>query len=143
MQRHGQSQGHQVGRSFRSRGLPAGSFKCERFVKSSLASRMVGFISGGKDSSLPPSRASRLTLTSFSCTGYQRGYSGLGRGREFNTLCGVGMCDYPYLAIFELEGEDDLVAIYLFLYDLGSNPALGGIGLPGSCTNIIIRGHVL
>lgn len=48
-----------------------------------------------------------------------------------------------YLAIFKLEGEQHLVAIDLFLYDLGSNPAFGGIRLPGSCTNIIVRGHVL
>ena len=26
---------------------PAGSFKCDRFVRSSLASSMVGFIKGG------------------------------------------------------------------------------------------------
>ena len=29
-------------------GIPAGSFRCERFVKSSLASNMVGFIRGGR-----------------------------------------------------------------------------------------------
>lgn len=50
---------------------------------------------------------------------------------------------WPYLAIFKLEGEDHLVAIYLFFYDLGSNPAIGSIGLPRSCSNIIVRGHVL
>lgn len=43
-----------------------------------------------------------------------------------------------YLAIFELEGKDHLVAIYLFLDDLGSNPALSSIGLPGSRANIKI-----
>lgn len=29
-------------------GVPAGSFKYERFVRSSLASRIVGFIGGGR-----------------------------------------------------------------------------------------------
>jgi hypothetical protein len=33
--------------------IPAGSFKCERFVRSSLASSMAGFISGGRFGSLP------------------------------------------------------------------------------------------
>ena len=31
-----------------SAGLPAGSFKYDRFVRSSLASSMVGFMSGGR-----------------------------------------------------------------------------------------------
>lgn len=43
-----------------------------------------------------------------------------------------------YLAILQLEGQDDIVAIYLFLCDLGRNPALGGIGLPRPGANIVI-----
>lgn len=31
--------------------VPAGSLRCERFVKSSLASSMVGFINGGREGS--------------------------------------------------------------------------------------------
>jgi len=33
--------------------VPAGSLRCERFVRSSLASSMAGFIKGGRFGSLP------------------------------------------------------------------------------------------
>ena len=42
-----------------------------------------------------------------------------------------------YLAILELELQDHLGALDCFLDDLGSNPALGGIGLPCSCADIV------
>ena len=41
--------------------LPAGSLRCERFVRSSLASSMVGFMSGGSDGSFPDWRPSKET----------------------------------------------------------------------------------
>lgn len=93
---------------------------------------MVGFINGGRDSSFPFSRASKVTLTSFCYSDCQSVFCKLHR-----------VCGNPYLAIFKLEGKKHLVAIDLFLCDLRSNPAFGGIGLPGSRTNIIVRGHVL
>lgn len=45
--------------------VPAGSLRWDRFVKSSLASSMVGFIRGGRDES-PFWRASAVTSTVFS-----------------------------------------------------------------------------
>ena len=44
-------------------GLPAGSFRCERFVKSSEASSIVGFIKGGKFELLSSDKASRVVST--------------------------------------------------------------------------------
>lgn len=115
------------------RSLPAGSFKCERFVKSSLASSIVGFINGGNDASLPLSRAFRVSLTSFVCSKRQM----ICLAWPWPLVCFLSWLA-PYLSIFELEGEEHLVAIYLLLDDLGSNPALGGIGLPRSCPNIVV-----
>ncbi len=51
----------------RSVRLPAGSLRWERFVKSSLASSIVGFMSGGNEGSLPDCKASRETSTSLVC----------------------------------------------------------------------------
>ena len=47
--------------------LPAGSLRCERFVRSSLASSIVGFINGGSDGSLPDWRASSETSNVLVC----------------------------------------------------------------------------
>ncbi len=41
--------------------IPAGSLRCDRLVKSSLASSMVGFINGGNCGSLPDWRPSAET----------------------------------------------------------------------------------
>jgi hypothetical protein len=40
-------------RAWVARCIPAGSFRCDRLVRSSLASSMAGFISGGRLGSLP------------------------------------------------------------------------------------------
>lgn len=43
--------------------IPAGSLRWDRFVKSSLASSIVGFIKGGSEGSFPFCRASTETST--------------------------------------------------------------------------------
>lgn len=47
--------------------IPAGSLRCERLVRSSLASSMAGFISGGRFGSLPSWMASSVVSTVFVC----------------------------------------------------------------------------
>lgn len=47
--------------------VPAGSFRCERFVRSSLASSMAGFISGGRFASLPVWMAKMVVSTDLVC----------------------------------------------------------------------------
>lgn len=47
--------------------LPAGSFRCERFVKSSLASSIVGFIKGGSFELLESARASSVVSIDLVC----------------------------------------------------------------------------
>jgi hypothetical protein len=47
--------------------VPAGSFKWDRLVRSSLASSMAGFISGGRFSSLPVWMADSVVSTDFFC----------------------------------------------------------------------------
>ena len=53
--------------------VPAGSFRCDKFVRSSLASRMVGFIRGGSEASEPFCRASKATSTVFDYGRVRRG----------------------------------------------------------------------
>ena len=45
--------------------IPAGSFKCDKFVRSSLASSMVGFISGGRTPLVSSCRMSKVVWTVF------------------------------------------------------------------------------
>jgi hypothetical protein len=47
--------------------IPAGSFKWDKFVKSSLASSMAGFISGGRFGSLPVLMPFKVVSTVFFC----------------------------------------------------------------------------
>jgi hypothetical protein len=47
--------------------VPAGSLRCDRFVKSSLASSMVGFIKGGSFELLGSARASSVVSIFFVC----------------------------------------------------------------------------
>lgn len=47
--------------------IPAGSFRWDRLVRSSLASNMAGFIKGGKLGSLPSWMAARVVSTVFFC----------------------------------------------------------------------------
>jgi len=56
--------------------VPAGSFRWERFVKSSLASSIAGFMSGGREASLPFCRASSEISADFTCVD-SRGLSAL------------------------------------------------------------------
>lgn len=105
---------------------------------------MVGFISGGNEASFPVSNDSsgnsiflicevettvstclleRRTEPMSSCIG--RGWRGFG----------------SYLFIFELELQHHLVAIDGLLDNLGSHPALGGIGLPSSRPDIVALRH--
>jgi hypothetical protein len=46
-----------------------------------------------------------------------------------------------YLAIFQVKDERDLVAVHRLLGNLGRNPALGDIGLPGPRPDIIALRH--
>lgn len=46
-----------------------------------------------------------------------------------------------YLSILEAEDKLDLVTIDYLLLDLGRNPALGGIGLPGLGADIVRGRH--
>jgi hypothetical protein len=48
--------------------LPAGSFKCERLVKSSEASNIVGFMSGGSFGSLPSAMAASVVSIDLVCS---------------------------------------------------------------------------
>jgi hypothetical protein len=111
--------------------LPAGSLRCDRLVRSSLASSMVGFIKGGSDGSLPDWRASRETSSVLVCR--HRAVSHLGPGAR--------KARAAYLAIFELELEHDFGPVYRLLDDLGRDPALGCVGLPRSRADIIALGH--
>lgn len=52
----------------REEAVPAGSLRCDKLVKSSLASSMAGFINGGSLSSLPVWMASRVVSTVLVCT---------------------------------------------------------------------------
>lgn len=47
--------------------IPAGSFRCDKFVRSSLASSMAGFIKGGRFGSLPSCTAAKVVSTVFVC----------------------------------------------------------------------------
>lgn len=119
--------------------LPAGSFKCDRLVKSSLASSMDGFINGGSES-LPFSKASSETSTVFSCRSHDGQHTaGLGSWALRKDRSGGG--DPTYLFILEFEHQGDLVTIYGLLGHLRGHPALGGVGLPGACSDIVIRRH--
>ena len=81
--------------------VPAGSFKCERFVRSSLASSIVGFISGGR---LAPSDWSSATVVSMV---FAYSYHTISNG------IGLDIARKLYLSIVELEDEDDLVPVEL------------------------------
>lgn len=48
-------------------GIPAGSFRCDKFVKSSLASSMAGFISGGREALLSSCKAATVVSMVFVC----------------------------------------------------------------------------
>lgn len=52
----------------RGRRIPAGSFKWDRFVRSSLASSIVGFINGGRLESESSSNAAAVISTFFCCS---------------------------------------------------------------------------
>ncbi len=89
-----------------ARRIPAGSFKCERFVKSSLASRMVGFMRGG-----------RLALESSS-----RSAVAISTVRVYDFVSVAGLSVYPslmepsltHLAILKLKHKLTLVPILRF-----------------------------
>jgi hypothetical protein len=110
--------------------------RCERLVKSSLASSMAGFINGGRDGSFPDWRPSRDTSSFLIC--------GHGEVSDLDRA----PCAAParedgatYVAIFQLELEEDFGPVYQLLNNLGRNPALGGVGLPCSRADIIALRH--
>jgi hypothetical protein len=100
--------------------VPAGSFRWDRFVRSSLASSMAGFISGGRLSSLPVWMADSVVTTVFFCRGIVS--CALPRG----PVCWA----WAYLAILELKHQRHLVALDLLVDDLGGDPAVGRVRLP-------------
>jgi hypothetical protein len=110
--------------------------RCERLVRSSLASSMAGFINGGRDGSFPDWRPSRDTSSFLIC--------GHGEVSDLDRApCAVCRCrdGATYVAIFQLEFKQDFGPVYQLLNDLGRNPALGGVGLPCSRADIIALRH--
>lgn len=112
--------------------LPAGSFRCDRFVRSSLASSMAGFISGGRLASLPSRMAVSVVSKSFFCVQRQRRVCGV------HTCCSLLYTESPitilqkrtYLAVLQLEHQLHFVALNDLVDHLGGHPALLLVGLP-------------
>jgi hypothetical protein len=120
--------------------VPAGSFKWDRLVKSSLASSMAGFISGGRLGSLPVCTADRVVSIVFFCVVHcQRLLYNVPAAvcRLPAAICSLlsALCRLhsaiAYLAILQLEDELDLVALNLLVDKLRGHPAVGRVGLPG------------
>lgn len=108
--------------------IPAGSFRWERLVKSSLASSIVGFINGGR-SPVPFFKSSTLRVTSCTCR----------INCQFRRRCS-NVC-HTYLAVLELEDNFDLVPVLRPRSDLRSNPSLSGIRPPDPRPNIVSVRH--
>jgi hypothetical protein len=96
---------------------------------------MVGFMSGGKDGSLPFCKASRDTTTSFVYN----------NAEEISKMSMSGQRPPggkgAYLLILQLESQCDFVAINALVDNLRCHPTLSGIGLPSSRTNIVAMRH--
>lgn len=107
----------------------------ERFVRSSLASSIVGFINGGSEAAVPDWRSSKETSSFLVCP-QQSDCQPCGPALGMSKLLGLS-----YLAIFKFENKSDLRTVYRFLDDLRRDPSLGRVGLPRSCPHIIALRH--
>lgn len=115
--------------------VPAGSFKWERFVRSSLASSIAGFINGGRLELL--STCNSACVVSISLVFYHI-FISLSWSYIFG--CTV-MWISTNLAILQHKNKLDFVAINQLLFDLGGYPALSCIWLPGPRPNLIVMCH--
>lgn len=112
---------------------PAGSFRCDRLVRSSLASSMAGFINGGRLGSLPVWMADTVVSTVLDCVVH-----GQPLGLPLPTRVGVEAVRVgAYLAILQLKDQLHFVAGNLLVRDLGGHPALGGVWLPGPGADVV------
>ena len=116
------------------RSLPAGSFKYERLVRSSLASSIAGFIKGGRlvvvESSI---RAPVVVSSVLVCWSTAVSPSRIAASRYTTRN------SYP--AIIQFEDQCDFLSVHIFGLHLGGNPSLRGVWLPSSCANIIVMSH--
>lgn len=106
--------------------IPAGSFRCDKLVKSSLASNIAGFISGGKEL-LSDCNSLNVVLISLFC--------------HVVNIATPTVSIVTHLAILQLEYDNHIISHHLLRCHLGGNPALRRVGLPGSCANIVIVYH--
>ena len=111
--------------------VPAGSLRCDRLVRSSLASSIAGFISGGRFGSLPVWMATSVVSTVLSCA-CQQTYS---CPSPFYHLQGHAV--WAYLSALQLEDQLHLVAVDLLVRDLRGHPAFGRVWLPCPRPNVV------
>lgn len=110
--------------------LPAGSLRCERFVKSSLASRIEGFIRGGKVVSLSSWRVARFVVIVLD---YSKPHVSL-------RVCELSP-SWTHLSIDKLKDQLDLVSFDGLLLHLRGDPTLCRVGLPRLGADIVGMGH--
>ena len=139
--------------------IPAGSFRCDRLVRSSLASSMAGFISGGRLGSLPVWMATSVVSTVLLCASSVRVLlQSTYRSAPLHLLlqqsrrcapslpcllaaAAAAAAALTHLAVLQLEDQLDLVAVDLLLRDLRGHPALGRVGLPCPRPNVVDVRH--
>lgn len=112
--------------------MPAGSLRCDRFVRSSLASSMAGFIRGGREALLSSWRAAMVVSIVFDC---------LRAVVSLIQKASLPVDSMAYLAVGQLENQLDLIPLNIFRLHLRGHPSFGSIGLPCPCSHIIIVCH--
>ena len=115
--------------------IPAGSFRCERFVKSSLASSIAGFISGGRSAFESSSRSARASSIVFVCTCSSQ------LAASSQNWVSQGVLS-THLSVLQLKDELELVAIFGFRDQLRGHPALSWVRLPCSGPHVIVVRHL-
>lgn len=116
--------------------IPAGSFKCDKLVRSSLASSMAGFIKGGRFASPPSWTPASVVSTVLVCSENRQ----LPIRRHLSQH-GLEHRRSAYLAILELKHQLDLVPIDLLVRHLRGNPALGRVWLPRTGADFVNVRH--
>lgn len=114
--------------------IPAGSFRCERFVKSSLASNIVGFISGGRLAFESSSRSAAASSIVLVCTRTSQ--------HMVDLLIGAFHMHCTHLSILKLKDELKLVPVLRFRDQLRGHPAFSWVRLPRSGPHIIVVRHL-
>lgn len=109
---------------------PAGSFRCDRFVKSSLASSIAGFIRGGKEEVESSWSVARVVSTVF-----------VWLPDLVSLLTLYPLDGRSYLAILQCKDERDFLAVDFLIDYFGGHPTLDSIRLPRLGADVVIVSH--